>query len=170
MFSHLAIKPRISPRAFIAPNAVVIGDVVVEDDASIWYGSVLRGDVGAIRVGLGSNIQDLCVLHVTTGGPPCEVGAWCTVGHGAILHSCRLEDHAFVGFGARVLDGARVCRHGVVGAGAVVPSGKVVRVRELWLGNPAKVARTLSDEEVLKYSVVATRYAELKQPYLVATP
>src|SRR5207245_10576589 len=90
VFPHLAMKPRVSPQAFVAPSATVVGDVVIEEEASIWYGSVLRGDVGAIRVGTGSNIQDLCLLHVSTGGPPCEVGAWCTVGHGVILHSCCL--------------------------------------------------------------------------------
>ena len=170
VFPHLAMKPRVSPQAFLAPGTSVVGDVVIEEEASIWYGSVLRGDVGAIRVGTGSNIQDLCLLHVSTGGPPCEVGAWCTVGHGVILHSCRLEDHAFVGFGARVLDGARVCSHGVLGAGAVLAPGKIIGERELWLGNPAKFIRKLSDEEVLKYSVVARRYAELKQQYLSAAP
>ena len=168
-FPHLAKKPQISSEAFIAPNATVLGDVVVSAEASIWYGCVLRGDVGAIRVGTGSNIQDLSLLHVSTGGPPCAVGDWCTVGHGVILHSCRLDDQAFVGFGARVLDGARVCSNGVLGAGAVLPPGKVVGERELWIGSPAKFVRKLTDEEVITYSVVARRYSELKQEYLGAS-
>lgn len=161
----LGTRPRVAASAYLAPSATLIGDVEIGASASIWFGAVLRGDVQAIRVGAESNIQDLCVLHVSTGGAPCLVGARCTVGHAAVLHSCTLEDEAFVGFGARVLDGARVCSGGVLAAGAVLTPGKTVGPGELWAGNPARLLRLLDADELARYRGVAQRYVELAVHY-----
>src|SRR5512145_1874877 len=129
---HFHAEPRIAASVFVAPNAIVVADVEIGRDASIWYGAVLRGDVQAIRIGDGSNLQDGTIVHASTGGLPTLVGRGCTVGHGAILHSCTLQDHAFVGFGARVLDGCTVESDGALAAGAVLTPGKTVRSGELW--------------------------------------
>lgn len=161
----LGSRPRVAASTYLAPSATLIGDVEIGAAASIWFGAVLRGDVQSIRVGAGSNIQDLCVLHGSTGGASCLVGARCTVGHGAVLHSCTLEDEAFVGFGARVLDGARVCSGGVLAAGAVLTPGKTVGPGELWVGNPARLLRPLGADELARYRGVAQRYVELAAQY-----
>jgi len=163
---HLARQPRISPTAFVAPGAIVVHDVEVADNASIWFGAVLRGDVQAIRVGRGSNIQDQSVLHASTGGAPCIVGAGCTVGHAAVLHSCTLDDYAFVGFGARVLDGCRIASDGALAAGAVLTPGKRIGPSELWAGNPARLLRTLTRSESETYRNIAVRYVTLAANYL----
>lgn len=168
--SFLDQRPRVAESAYVAPNATLVGAVEIGARASIWLGAVLRGDVQAIHVGAGSNIQDLCVLHASTGGAPCLVGSDCTVGHAAVLHSCTLEDGAFVGFGARVLDGARVCGGGVLAAGAVLTPGKTVGPGELWAGNPARLLRTLAAEEQARYREVAARYVELAARYRGAVP
>jgi len=109
-------EPRIDASAFIAPSATVICDVEIAAHASVWFGVVMRGDVQAIRIGEGSNIQDGTIVHVSTGGVPTQVGRFCTVGHAAVLHGCTLDDHAFVGFGARVLDDCRIETDGVLAA------------------------------------------------------
>lgn len=164
-FPHLALQPRIATTAFVAPGAIVVHDVEIGSEASIWYGAVLRGDVQAIRVGHGSNVQDQSVLHASTGGAPCVVGAGCTIGHAAVLHSCTLQDHAFVGFGARVLDGCHIATDGVLAAGAVLTPGKRVGPGELWAGNPARLLRTLTTAESAVYRQIADRYIALAAQY-----
>ncbi|ODP33239.1 gamma carbonic anhydrase family protein [Pandoraea sp. ISTKB] len=164
-FPHMAQQPRVSATAFVAPGAVVVYDVEIADNASIWFGAVLRADVQAIRVGRGSNIQDQSVLHASTGGEPCIVGDGCTVGHAAVLHSCTLEDYAFVGFGARVLDGCRIATNGVLAAGAVLTPGKQIGSGELWAGNPARLLRTLTPAESAAYRKIAGRYVALAASY-----
>jgi gamma-carbonic anhydrase len=144
--------PRVSDQAFVAETAVLIGDVVVEAGASIWYGCVLRGDVAPIHIGAGSNIQDGCVIHVASRdlngvARPTSVGANVTVGHMAMLHACTLEEGSFVGMKACVMDGAVVETGAMVAAGALVPAGKRVPSGELWMGSPAKFARHLTPQE-----------------------
>lgn len=158
---HFLAEPRIDATAFVAANAVVVCDVEVGRDASVWFGAVLRGDVQSIRVGAGSNLQDGTIVHASTGGWPTIVGRGCTVGHGAILHSCTLHDHAFVGFGARVLDGCTVATDGALAAGAVLTPGKTVRSGELWAGNPARLLRLLQPEEIARNRSIAGRYVAL---------
>ena len=119
---------------YIAPNATVVGDVALEKNVSIWYGAVLRGDHGSIRVGEGTNIQDNCVLHDKT-----TLGKGCTVGHGAIVHGCTIGDHSMVGMGAIVLSGANIGSHCVVAAGAVVKEGMEVPDGHLVMGVPARI-------------------------------
>lgn len=169
---YRGILPTLGARAWIDPAATVIGDVVLGDDASVWPGSVLRGDVNFIRIGARSNLQDGCVVHVSHDGPHARLGGFATVigadvtiGHNAIVHACRIEDAALIGMGAIVLDGAVVKKHGFVGAGALVAPGKVVGAGELWLGNPAQRARLLSDTEIEALYYSAQHYVRLKDQY-----
>jgi carbonic anhydrase/acetyltransferase-like protein (isoleucine patch superfamily) len=165
-------RPKLGANVYVDPAATVIGDVELGDDVSVWPGAVLRGDVDRIRVGARTNVQDGAVLHVTHDGPytpggqPCIVGSDVTIGHGAVIHACTIEDCCLIGMHATVLDGAVVKRHALVGAGALVAPGKLVGEGELWIGNPARCVRRLSDVEIeaLRYS--ARHYVELKNGYL----
>ena len=169
---YQGISPRIAASAYVDAAAHVIGDVDVGDDASLWPCAVARGDVHFIRIGARSNVQDGAVLHVTHDGPytpggfPLLIGDDVTIGHGAILHACTIEDACLIGMHATVLDGAIVRRHSMIGAGALVAPGKVVGEGELWLGNPARFARRLSDEEIEKLYYSARNYVALKDRYL----
>ena len=166
-------SPVIGERVYIDPAASVIGDVVLADDVSLWPGTVVRGDVNVIRIGARSNLQDGSVVHVSHDGPHAKLGGFATVigadvtiGHKAIVHACRIEDAVLVGMGAILLDGAIVRRHGFVGAGALVTPGKVVGEGELWLGNPARKVRMLSDAEIEALYYSARHYVRLKDEYL----
>ncbi len=144
------VWPAIDDSAFIAPGAVVIGDVVIGPQSSIWYGVVVRGDDHAIRIGARTNIQDGTIIHVFNDGRstfPTEIGDDVIVGHGAKLHGCRLDNGCLIGIGAIVLDGAVIERQALVAAGSVVAPGKVVPEGQLWAGNPARYKRDLTDEE-----------------------
>lgn len=143
-------------QVFIAPNATVVGDVVLENDVSVWYGAVLRGDGGPIRVGEGSNIQDNCVLHETV-----TVGKGCSIGHGAILHGCTVGDNCVVGMGAIVLNGAVLGEHCLVGAGALVTGKMNAPAGSLILGNPATVVKPLTQEQIDYIYADAQQYREL---------
>ncbi len=139
--------PKIHPTAWVAPGAFLRGDVVVEEQANIWYNAVLRADQEIITIGKGTNVQDNCVLHGDAG---CDVtvGEFVTVGHGAILHGCTVEDKCLIGMNAVVLDHAVVGAGSIVGAGAVVAAGTVIPPKSLVVGIPAKVKKTLTDEDV----------------------
>ena len=139
--------------ALIAPNAVVVGDVTLGKDVNIWYSAVLRGDTGAISIGEGTNIQDCCVVHEQT-----QVGAYCTVGHGAILHGCTVGDGCLIGMGAIVLNGAVLGDRCLVGAGALVTGKMNAPAGSLLLGNPAKLVRSLTTEELADMSADAQSY------------
>lgn len=141
-------KPRIAETAFIAETAVIIGDVEIGAASSVWYGSVLRGDVNRIRIGERTNIQDACVIHVTSKTHPTVLEDEVTLGHRVTLHGCHVETGCLIGIGAIVLDGARVGRHSLVGAGSLVTPGTIIPPRSLVLGSPARVRRELRDEEV----------------------
>ena len=171
---YRGIHPVIAASAYVDPDAVVIGDVEIGADSSIWPCTVLRGDVHRIRVGARTNIQDGAIVHVTHDGPytpggfPTVIGDDVTIGHAAVIHACTIEDACLIGMHATVLDGAIVRKHGFVGAGAVLAPGKIVGEGELWLGNPARLARRLSDEEIERLYYSATKYVELKNDYLRA--
>ncbi|MCS7179027.1 MAG: gamma carbonic anhydrase family protein [Anaerolineae bacterium] len=154
----------IHPTAFIAPGAIVLGDVRVEEEASVWFGCVLRAEEAPIHIGPRSNIQDLTVIH-TDVDRPCRVGAGVTVGHRAVLHGAIVEDGALIGIGAILLNGAVVGAEAIVGAGAVVTEGTVIPPRTLALGIPAKVVRELREEEVLRLRRDAAYYVEKAQQY-----
>ncbi len=157
--------PTIPDTAFVAPNATVIGDVVVGEHASIWFNAVVRGDIHAIRIGARANIQDGAILHVTYQKQALQVGAGVTVGHGAILHGCTIEDDCLIGMGARILDGAYVGRFSLVAAGSLVREGETIPERSLVAGVPAIVKRSLTDAEVEAIQASAERYVRYKETY-----
>ena len=134
----------IHPTAFIAPGAIVLGDVTVGADASVWYNCVVRGDMAPIRIGAQTNIQDLTMMHVDE-GVPCTIGDRVGVGHRAILHGCTVEDEVLVGMGAILLNGVHVGTGSVIGAGAVLPEGVRIPCRSLVLGVPGRVVREVDE-------------------------
>lgn len=158
--------PKIASSAFIAENAAIIGDVEIGEQSSIWYNVTIRGDVNSIRIGARSNIQDGSVIHVTTNRFPTVIGDDVLVGHNAVIHGCTLESGAFVGMGATVLDGAVVEGGAMVAAGALVAPGKRVKRGELWAGQPAKLKRELSEEEIAGFKVQTQHYADVAAIYL----
>ena len=143
-------------KVYIAPNATVAGDVVLEENVNIWYGAVLRGDSGTIHVGAGTNIQENCVLHDKT-----TVGKNCTIGHGAIVHGCTVGDGCLIGMGAIVLNGAVLADHCLVGAGAVVTGKMNAPAGSVLLGNPAKIVKELSEDARKAQEDGAAHYIEL---------
>ncbi len=157
--------PRIAPSAWVAEGAVVAGDVELGEESSVWFGSVVRGDVNHVRVGARTNIQDQSVVHVTGGTHPTVIGDDVTIGHRAVLHGCTVHDRCLVGIGAIVLDGAVVGPDAMVGAGALVPPGMVVPPGKLVLGAPAKVKRDLTVEELAFLRTSAARYARYAAAY-----
>lgn len=144
--NYLDKTPR-TAGAYLAEDATVIGDVTVEPEASIWYGTVLRGDVDKITIGARTSIQDNSVVHCAT-GLETVIGADCVVGHNAVLHSCTVEDGCLVGMGAVLLDGCKIGRESVVAAGSVVSPGKVIPPRSMVMGVPGRVVRELSDKDL----------------------
>lgn len=153
--------PQFGPAVFVAPTAVVVGDVELGARASVWYGAVLRGDVHSIRVGEDSNVQDGAVLHGTLGEFPVIVGARASIGHQATVHGAVLEDDVLIGIGARVLDGARIGAWSLVAAGALVREGMVVPPRSLVVGVPGVVKRQLTDREIEVIRRTPERYRML---------
>lgn len=154
----LGTAPVLPDSAFVAETAVVIGDVTLGPQASIWHHCTVRGDVNAITIGTASNIQDNSVVHVTHGTAPTVIGDYVTVGHGAIIHGCTIRDTVLIGMGATVMDHADIGTHSIVGAGALVTKNTQVPPRSLVLGQPATVVRTLSDEEVATIRPYADNY------------
>jgi carbonic anhydrase/acetyltransferase-like protein (isoleucine patch superfamily) len=157
--------PQIADDVFIAPGAHVIGKVSIGAGSSIWFNCVLRGDVGRIKVGERTNIQDGTIVHVTGGRFDTHIGDDVLIGHGCIIHGCRLENHAFVGMGAIVLDGAVVEPDAMLAAGALLTPGKVVKGGELWAGRPAKFLRSLTAAETAGNRAGAAGYARLAEVY-----
>ena len=147
----------IDKKAFVAPNATIIGEVHIAADASVWYGCVLRAELAPIIVGIGTNIQDLTMVHADA-QQPCVFGASVTVGHRAVIHGATIEDGALVGIGAIVLNGAVVGEEALIGAGAVVPERAIIPARHLALGVPARVVRVLSEAEVQNQRAIAAYY------------
>lgn len=135
----------------------------------MWFGAVIRGDVEPVRIGAGSNVQDLCCLHADP-GLPCTLGERVTVGHGAIVHGAHIEDEVLIGMGAIILNGARIGKHSIVGAGAVVTEGKQIPPRSLVLGTPGKVVRELTNEDVQKILKGAQHYIDAAEQYRLASP
>lgn len=160
-----------SARAYVDPAAQLIGKVTLGEDSSIWPCAVVRGDAHAIRIGARTNIQDGAQLHVThdaqytLGGFALTIGDDVTIGHGAALHGCTVQEASLIGMHAVILDGALVKKHSIVGAGAVVTHGKIVGSGELWLGNPARCVRMLSNDEIQQILYSARQYVKLAVQY-----
>ena len=164
-------KPHIDMSVWVDPMAVIIGDVILGADCSVWPMAVIRGDMHHIRVGERVSVQDGAVLHITHSGPetgdgyPLVIGNDVTIGHQACLHGCTLGSEILVGIGATVLDGAVIEDRVIIGAGALVPPGKVLKSGYLYVGTPAKASRPLSDKELRYFTYTAANYVRLKDQY-----
>lgn len=158
------VLPRIHPTVFLA-NATVIGDVEIAEDANLWFGVVVRGDVNAIRIGRRTNVQDGTVIHCTGGLTNTIIGEDVTIGHLALLHGCTIEDGAFIGMKACVMDKAVIEAGGMVAAGALVTPGKVVKAGQLWGGSPARYLRDLTDQDRAVHTHTIPHYLRLAQQY-----
>ena len=161
--------PEIGRGVFLAESCSVIGDVVIGEESSIWYSTVVRGDVMPIRIGARTSIQDNAVIHVTSDFSGTIIGNDCTVGHSAIIHACTVEDFCLIGMGSIILDGARIGRGSLVGAGALVTPGTDIPPGSLVVGSPAKVKRPVNEKEREQIVYGAAHYVELTRRYLAET-
>lgn len=170
--SHGGKLPLLGRRVYVDPAATVIGNVSLGDDVSVWPGAVIRGDMHSITVGSRTNIQDNAVLHIThpsefnPGGWPLAIGNEVIIGHGSILHGCKLGNHILVGNGAVINDGAVVEDEVIIGAGTIVPPGKRLESGNLYVGNPCRLLRTVTDEEKQFFTYSPNNYVKLKDQYL----
>src|SRR4030095_803068 len=163
-------RPQLGEKVFIAPGAYVIGEVSVGEGSGIWFNTVIRGDVNWIKIGKRTNIQDLSVIHVDSGGWPTTIGDDVTVGHRVILHGCTLADRVLIGMGSTVMNGVKIGEDAIVGAGSLITENTVIPPRTLSLGSPCKVKRDLTEGEVQLLKLSALHYAELAEKYLKETP
>lgn len=159
------VAPRIAAGVFVADTARVIGDVEIAADASVWFGSVLRGDVGSIRVGARSNIQDLTMLHMSLGISNTVIGEDVTVGHRVVIHGALVGDGALIGMGAILLDNCEIGAEALIAAGTVVTAGSKIPPRTLVLGQPGKVVRDLKESEWQQGRLLASRYVEVAKAH-----
>jgi len=160
LFPYLNYFPTLGNNVFLASGAKIIGNVEIGDDSSVWYNSVIRGDVHYVKIGSQTNIQDCSMLHVTNGKYPLNIGSKVTIGHSVKLHGCTLEDLCFIGIGAIILDGAVIQKKAMVAAGTVVKPNFIVPSGKLAAGVPAKIIRNLTDEEVVDFEYSAIRYVK----------
>jgi carbonic anhydrase/acetyltransferase-like protein (isoleucine patch superfamily) len=159
-------RPQLGRGVFLAETCAVIGDVVIGDESSVWYGTVVRGDVMPIRIGARTSLQDNTVIHVTSGFSGTTIGDDCTVGHNAIIHACTVESFCLIGMGAILLDGARIGTGSLVGAGALVTPGTDIPPHSLVVGAPARVKRSVDAKEREQIEYGARHYVELTRRYL----
>lgn len=158
LFSYLDLFPELHPTVFLASGVKIIGDVKIGENSSVWYNTVIRGDVHYVKIGEMTNIQDCSMLHVTNGKYPLSIGNKVTIGHSVKLHGCTLQDLCFIGIGAIILDGAVIETNSMVAAGAVVKPNFIVPSGKLVAGVPAKIVRNLTDEEFTDLEKSAIRY------------
>ncbi len=163
--AYKGIYPRIDPSVYVEESAVIIGDVEIGRDSSVWCNAVIRGDVNYIRIGERTNVQDNSVLHVTKDTHPLIIGSMVTIGHNVTLHGCTIKDRCLIGMGAIILDGAIIEEDVIVGAGALVTEGTVIPSRTLCLGVPARPVRALRDEEVERIRRSSDNYLRYVQDY-----
>jgi carbonic anhydrase/acetyltransferase-like protein (isoleucine patch superfamily) len=164
VYPYRGVWPTVAEDAFIAPTAVLIGDVTVEAGASVWFGAVIRGDVAPIRIGARSNVQDNCVLHADE-GIPCEISADCTLGHGVVVHGAKIGEHTLVGMRATVLNSAEVGAECILAAGTVIPEGKRIGAGQLIMGVPGRAVRAITEAERERIYNGVAHYAERAQEY-----
>ena len=162
------IHPQIGADCWLAPNATVVGDVVLGRGCTVWFTAVIRGDVHQIRIGDETNIQDGAVLHCTYQRADLHIGARVTIGHRAIVHGCHVEDEVLIGMGAILLNGATIGSDSIVAAGTLVTEGTVIPPRSLVMGSPGKVRRELTDAEVASILDYATRYVGYRLDYMTS--
>lgn len=155
---------KIHPSAFIAPGAVVVGDVTVDEEASLWFGVVVRGDTEAVVIGPQTNVQDGCILHADP-GEPCRLGARVSLGHGAIVHAATVEDDVLIGIRATILNGAHIGRWSVIAAGALIPPNMVVPPESLVMGLPGKVVRQVNDADRARIRRTTEHYIAYARSY-----
>jgi carbonic anhydrase/acetyltransferase-like protein (isoleucine patch superfamily) len=166
---YRGVSPRVHPTAFIDDSAQVIGDVEIGEESGVWMNAVVRGDVHSIRVGRRSNIQDGTVVHAqsaTSGAHPTVIGNSVTIGHGALVHGCTIDDQCLIGMGAIVLNGVHVGMQSVIAAGALVTEGMKVPPKSLVMGSPAKVKRLLTQAEISEILAYADRYVGYRLEYM----
>ena len=156
---EVGVRTPASGRYFVAPNAVVLGNVEIGEDASVWFSTVIRGDNEPVRIGARSNVQDGCVLH-TDPGFPMSIGEDCTIGHMVMLHGCTIGRRSLVGIGSIILNGARIGEECLIGANTLIAEGKEIPPRSMVLGSPGKIVRQLTDDEVARFAAAAGRYVE----------
>lgn len=156
--------PKINPQAMIFEGSCIIGDVCIEEDCSIWFGSVLRGDVNSIRIGKKSNIQDLTTIHLSK-EDGVEIGQGVTIGHNCVIHACKIADFCLIGMGSVVMDKVQIGENSILGAGSLVTKGKVFPPNSLIMGNPARYIRLLTDKEVMAIKDSADKYVKLSKTY-----
>jgi carbonic anhydrase/acetyltransferase-like protein (isoleucine patch superfamily) len=160
------LKPTIPTSCFIEETGVVIGDVVLGEHCSVWFHAVIRGDVHSIRIGHRTNVQDLCILHVTHDTHPLVIGNEVTIGHAAILHGCTIKDRVLIGMGVIIMDGVVIGEDSVVGAGSLITEQTLIPPRSLVLGSPAKVKRSVTTEELAWIKQSAENYVKYAGKYL----
>lgn len=165
IFPYKGTSPKIAESALILSGAKIIGDVTIGKDASVWFNTVIRGDVNFVKIGNRTNIQDNTCIHVTDGGSPTIIGDDVTVGHSATIHACTIKDRALIGMGAIILDDAIIGEDSIVAAGSVITPGKEFPPRSMIMGSPAKVKRELTDKEVARLKDSADHYVEISQGY-----
>jgi carbonic anhydrase/acetyltransferase-like protein (isoleucine patch superfamily) len=165
VYSYEGTVPEIAEDVFIAPGAHVIGNVKIGAGSSVWYNCVVRGDVGSITIGEGTNIQDGTIVHISGGAFDTVIGSHCLIGHTAIVHGCTLHDHAFVGLGAIVMDGCVIESDAMLAAGAMLTPGKRIPSGQMWAGRPAKYVRDLSPEEIAGNREGPKHYARLSKAH-----
>jgi gamma-carbonic anhydrase len=161
-------EPAIDPSAWIAPTAAIIGDVRIGAESGVWFQCVLRGDANFIQIGKRTNIQDGTIVHVDPGEFSTTIGDDVTIGHACIIHGCHLQDKTFVGMGAVVMNGAVIETGGVLGAGSLLTAGKRIAAGELWTGAPAKLRRTLTEQEREEFISTAPHYVRNAGRFLSA--
>ncbi|MCH9764574.1 MAG: gamma carbonic anhydrase family protein [Alphaproteobacteria bacterium] len=158
-FEGTSVSTPESGRFYVAPNACLMGNVILEDESSIWFGTVLRGDIEPIRIGKRSNVQDGCVLH-TDAGFPLTIEEGCTIGHMVMLHGCTIGRRSLIGIGSIVLNGAKIGEECLIGANSLIAEGKQIPPRSLVMGSPGKIIRQLTDEDVAHFTQGADRYVK----------
>lgn len=159
-------KPNIDPSVFVAKGAVVLGNVTIAKDCSIWYNAAIRCTEAPITIGEGSNVQDNAVIHVAP-DHPVTIGSYVTIGHGAIVHGCTIEDNALIGMGAIILNGAKIGKNCIIAAGALIPQNKVIPDNSLVMGSPGKIVRQVTEEEIQKNTENAKEYIKERLIYSI---
>ena len=158
--------PEIAADCFIAPGARIIGDVKIDAGSSVWFNVVIRGDVGQVRIGKNTNIQDGTVIHVSSGGIDTHIGDDVLIGHMAMIHGTTIENGGFVGFNGSMMDNSRISSQGMLAAGSLLSPGKNIGARELWIGRPAKFSREMNEVELANNVVGSDRYKKIAKEYL----